>query len=502
MKVSKIIKKLLQEASEQPLQLTYDKYYGGNARTKRRRKIAEENIKETLRLFKDWRKLKEFEDKRAEKIKEYYQPEKEKPPNKKQKGYYLVYRINQFGIQKLGRLHYLNNLIFSIVCSLIYLIIADFNLFENLFFFLLFSAMLTASTIYYVTNTCYSIRVTTHIDNIDISKYVILRMGEPGAGKSSSACHDSYAMAEKVYKKLCFKYWLIKNKISKIYSGTHIEHKVLGIQNGQLVIHYERVYTGNKDKIERTIEIIEAYEYYKDHPEVIPCLYSSIPVQDEQGRNSLQFTANHLLQKENLLSYGVAFLDEIGSMLPPQLSNQKIETIDLSFRFIRQFHDFHIISTEQDGKAVVISARRVTAENKRMLKQKHILKPMFLNWLCNKLEDRVVEKDIKPTQIKVGLLTALRKYVNSVGFRRFSYIDNGNLQFQGEGNPDNCLGKTKVQTFVTPPNLNCFYDDRTFKNLNKAKNQASNPIKWNGLVLSEKELNNLFNREILSKAYK
>ena len=362
--------------------------------------------------------------------------------------------------------------------------------------------MVTATLIYFITNSVYSARVVTHIDSIDISKYVILRMGEPGTGKSSSACYDSVAMADKVWRKLQFKYWFIKNKIEKIYSGTHIKHTVLGKdKKGNLIIHYERVYTGSQDKIERAVEIVESYEFYKEHPEIIPCLYSSIPVEDEQGRTSLQFTADHLLQKENLLSYGVAFLDEIGSMLPPQLSNQKIEVIDLSFRFIRQFHEFHLISTEQDGKAVVISARRVTAENKRMIAQKHILKPVLLTKIYNKLEERIIEKEINPTPTKVALMKAFKSYIDSIGFRKFTYIDNGNLQFQASEGMKEPV-KSKVQTFITPPHLNCKYDDRTFKNLNKAKNQASNPVKWNGLVLQEKELKKLFNREVLSRAYK
>lgn len=503
MSLSKELNELLQEVKNKPLQLTYNTYYGGNAKSKRRRRLIEDERQKTLEMFRNWRKLKEFEDAKKEKIKKHFNIKQPVLKDKEKKLVFFVKHLEKKRIiQKVGRFHYFNLFLISCIFSLTYLVSVNFNIFKNLFFLILSTAMLVPSTIFFLTNMVYSARVISHIDNIDISKYVILRMGEPGTGKSSSACNDSYVMAEKIKKKLYLKYWLIKNKIDKIYSGTHIEHKVLGKDNkGNPIIYYYRVYTSSQEKIERTVEIVESYEFYQEHPEVIPCLYSSIPVQDDQGRTSLQFTADHLLQKEKLLSYGVAFLDEIGSMLPPQLSNQKIEVVDLSFRFTRQFHEFHLISTEQDGKAVVISARRVTAENRRMTGQKHILKPFILNKICTKLEEVVVEKDINPTPIKVALLSTLRNYVNSVGFRKFSFIDSGNLQFQSAGVGNEPV-KNKVQTFITQPHLSCNYDDRTFKNLDKAKNQAPNPVRWNGLVLSREELNKLFNREILSRAYK
>lgn len=496
-----------EEHLQEYIKNSFEKIPGGNSKSKKRRIEVLTARAKYLEPLRRWRDLKVHEDKRQEKITEYYKPEDEDAEELKKttpKAKYFVQKIDKNLVEKMGKFHYLNCLILASILAGLYILTNNFNIFGNIFFLVPITGILTASIVFFIANITYSARIVTHIDNIDLRKYVILRMGEPGTGKSSSACYDAVIMANKLWKKLRFKFWLISKKIMKIYSGTHIEHKVIGkTETGKPIIAYERVYASPKirTKIKRTVEIVEAYEYYQEHiNEVIPCLYSTIPVEDELGRYSLQITASHLLQEEKLLSYSVGILEEIGSMLPTQLSSSKIEVLDLFFRFVRQFSEFHLISTEQDGKAVVISARRVTAENKRMTGQKHILKPILLTKLCDRLEQRYVDKDKEPTAVRTWFIKNLRAYVDSVGYRKFTYVDNGNLETVGS---EKDIGeKGKEQSFIAPPHLNCTYDDRTFENLNKAKDLAANPVIWNGLTIEEPELKKIFNKKILSKAYK
>lgn len=478
-----------------PLLLTFPykrekKRYKGNSRSKVRHALAEKHYQEDLFALKHWRDYRRLEKKRKKKIEEEYKPEPEDQGKK-----YVIIAIKKDTLYNLARYHYFIEFLIALVVGLIYIINFGFSI-VNLIVFIPFCAYIGITTIIFVTSLICSLRITTHIENLDLSKYVILRMGEPGTGKSSSGIYDAVEIAKKIWQMVKYMYWLIKNKITRIYSGTHLEHRVLGKdEKGKPIIQYYRVYTGDKDKILSTIEIVEAYEYYSEHKEVIPCLWSDIPIVDNQGRKASIFTADHFLQKEKLISFGVAFIDEISALLPTKLSTDKIEEVDLMFKFTRHYRDFRLILTEQDGSASLISARRVTAENRKMIKQTHILKPLILSLILKISKALLISKE--PTDAKVRYLTNLDYYVNSVGFRVYKYEDYGNLEVGNKGEVS-----SRRKSFVAPPQLNCTYSSRTFKNHYKPKNQALNVTQFDGVVLTKEELDMLFSKDIQQRAYK
>lgn len=472
-------------------QLCQGKTHQGNNKTKKRLKKIDDKRQQDLFALLHWREYAEQQKRNEEAKKKYYKPKDEEKPNLKKA--IFVFDIKKDHIQKLARFHYFIEFLIILFIDFIYLKTFGFN-FTKLVLLIPLALLTVITSIYLIINLINIFRVMSHYDMVELFKYVILRMGEPGSGKSSSGIYDALILAEKLWKKLKFEFWCIKNRIAKIYSGTHLEHKVVGLDENKMpIVEYTRIYTGNKDKIKHAVEVVEAYEYYSEH-KCIPCLWGDIPI-FKNGVACSKFTADHLLQKRRVLYLGVAFLDEIGSMLPPELSNSKIRAIDLMFRFTRQYKEFRIISTEQDGKATLISARRVTAENKRMLQQKHILKPIVLNWLSSLLETKFVSKE--PTDRKVNFITNLKTYVNNVGFRKFKYSDYGNLQVGNKGGSG-----SKTKSFLAPPSLNCEYDDRTFKNLYECKDDAPNVEQFESLVLSEEEVRELFNEEIINRAYK
>lgn len=449
---------------------------------------ADKQMQEDLYMLSLQKKYAEYKKKQSEKINKFHKPIPDDSAKK-----YLVFSIKKTVLEKLARFHYFIEFLF--VAILCYLYYSKFGLeISNLFIFIPLAVVVVVTLIYFITNLICSIRIQTYIDSLSTSKYVCLRMGEPSTGKSSSGIYEAIEKSKKLWEELQFEYWLISEKIERIYSGTRIEHKVLGKdENGNLKIDYKRVYSGDKAKIKHAIEIVESYEYYSSH-NCIPCFWSNIPVFVD-GKPANIFTTDHLLQNEKILYKGIAFIDEIGSMLPPQLSLNKNEMIDLMFRFCRHFTEWHIISTEQDGSATLISARRVTAENRRMIEQKHILKPFILDWVT-KVIKKVIQH-FKGTDERVRFISNLRYYVDSVGFRKFKYEDYGNLQVGNKGEVS-----SRVKAFMAPPHLNCFYDDRTFRNLYKCINQCANVQTFSNAVLSLEEIKKLFNRELLDKAYK
>lgn len=461
------------------LRLCQRKEYKGSEEEKQRQKQADKHRQDDLFALLHWRDYKEQKSKTNKEIQTFYNPH-EDPPKK-------------ILLESLARWHYFFEFCMILCIDLLYVLNFGFTL-DCLFFLVPISILTLIITICFIINVICILRVRTHYDALELNKYVILRMGEPGTGKSSSGIYDAVIIAEKLWQDLKFEYWTIKNKIDKIYNGTHLEHTVTGFdENNKPIVEYKRIYTGNEDKIKHIIEIVEAYEYYSEH-NTVPCLWSNISIM-VNGKFVNKFTADHLLQKKKVLYKGIAFIDEIGSMLPPELSNNKIQDIDLNFRFTRQFKDFRIISTEQDGNATLISARRVTAENKRMIDQKHILKPFILNLIFNLLKNKFEQKE--PTDKKVKFILNLKKYINSIGFRRFKYMDFGNLQVGNKGG-----NGSRIKSFIASPNLNCSYDDRTFKNLYKSKEQATNVEQYTNLILTEQEISDLFNQAIIERSYK
>lgn len=471
------------------LQLCQGRAYKGNNATKKRQQRADKHRKEELFALLHWREFAKQQENHQEAKKKFYKPKDEIKP----KNAILVFDIKKTHIEKLARFHYFIEFLLILLIDLIYFINFKFSL-TKLITLIPLALLSVITAVYFIINLVSIFRLLAHYDMLDLAKYVILRMGEPGTGKSSSGIYDAVIIAERLWKELKFEFWCLKNRISKIYSGTHLEHKVIGLTpDNKPIIEYTRIYTGKEDKIKHAIEVVEAYEYYSEH-ECIPCLFSNIPL-FKNGVPCNKFTADHLLQKEKLLYKSIAFVDEIGSMLPPELSNNKIQVIDLFFRFIRQFKDFRIISTEQDGAATLVSARRVTAENKQMIEQKHTLKPIILNWLIDYLETKFVTK--KPTDRKVNFIINLKAYVNNVGFRKFKYIDFSNLQVGKKGG-----NGSRVKSFIAPPKLNCEYDNRTFKNLYKCANASANVEQFKRLVLNEEEIFKLFNRQIIERSYR
>jgi hypothetical protein len=118
--------------------------------------------------------------------------------------------------------------------------------------FLFFFALLSLVRALY----CY-IRYRVYKKSVlDLSKYVIVKCGAPGTGKSSSAFWQAVETAKKLWIELQDKYFLLLRDVKRVE------------KRGELL----------GDKLKRDFkEVKAAYMFYKTNP-CVPCLWTNIPV--------------------------------------------------------------------------------------------------------------------------------------------------------------------------------------------------------------------------------
>ena len=172
---------------------------------------------------------------------------------------------------------------------------------------------------------------------ISPDKFIWIKDGVPGSGKSSSALVYAYVLAGKVWRDLCRKYWLYKNNPRKLLR--------------------DKVSAANWE------EIKSAYLFWKRHPEAIPCLMSNISLM-QGDRHVFQLTREHYLQQQRIPYGTVLFGDELDKLFPALSSMTKEERAELEplrqlAGFTRHFGDFRWIYTRQRCRQRVYVLARV-----------------------------------------------------------------------------------------------------------------------------------------------
>ena len=318
--------------------------------------------------------------------------------------------------------------------------------------------------VYLLFDIAYKIRVQAHIDSISADKAVETRAGVPGAGKTSSLLFDEKIVADIMWDKICQAYKLFEPYLTEI------------------------PFWPQKQR-EDAEEIVEAYKFYHDQPEdakTYPCLWTSVPAFVD-GMPCNRLTADHLMQRERLPYGSVQVLDEVSLILPQELFRDKPYEIVEMMKFPRHFGDFHMGTTEQSKDSVLVYMRRVTAQNRYMIKQEWVMQPKVLQWIY----DRQLNRCEKVTEFKAGYFRTMQKIINHIGYRKYYYFDSGNEEQQV---------KSKTKTFVLPPYLNVEYDSRAFKNAYRCKNEPLKQNSWEHLRLSKSEINQIFTDELKQRA--
>jgi len=296
------------------------------------------------------------------------------------------------------------------------------------------------------------IRSNRHEKNITLQNIVIVKIGSPGCGKSSSGLYEAVVMARKMWFDLRWQYFKYCKKKHKPIDWHEIEY---------------------------------SYNFFKNS-DCVPCLLSNIPVMVDSKYTTF-VSKEHCEQKERLPAHCVLFLDEVGAMLTVDTAKQRMgddnddfqNAINISdfFRLCRHFGNWRIICTEQDSENIYIDVRRVVSKNEYMLWQKWVLKPyiflaLFLPLRALAIRFNRFQKVIAPP------LVFLEKLCKSIGFRKYRYLTENNTQ--------RMTGMQKgKRTFYLPSLLNFKYDERTFRNFYKAKDQSITPHIFNNLILDD-----------------
>ena len=314
----------------------------------------------------------------------------------------------------------------------------------------------------FIADTVYKVRVKIHIASIETNKYVILRHGRPGGGKTSSLLYEQKILADLMWEDIKREYKLLEPYLKDI------------------------PYWNIKQK-EDALEIIESYEFYKTS-NTYPCLWTSVPAFVD-GVPTNRLTANHLMQRDRLPYGAVKMLDEVSLILPQELFRNKPIEISELCKFPRHFGDFHIGTTEQGKDNMFKDLRNSASENRCMVNQTWVLKPRTLIWFYNK----ILDKKKKLSKLNVVFLRGLKQLINSIGYRRYKYFDTGT---------EDRVVISKEKTFILPSFLNISYDSRAFKNVYRCKDKPLIKSSWEHLRLSKQEINDIFTKELQERKTK
>ncbi len=240
------------------------------------------------------------------------------------------------------------------------------------------------------------------------------------------------------------------------------------------------------DKLKAFQAIEAAYLFYSEREgEYIPCLISSIPLEDQYGRRSYELTLEMYLQLKRAPECSVLFNDECGVSQGANTSRTTDTHIADFWRFNRHFGDFILINTEQGGDGTSKAVRKVTDCNIRLAGQTWLMAPNKLIKWHNRAQERFIKR------VQKGKYNAIKEqrlgeklfyrgeYIKTIGFRKIPY-----RYETSEGN----LVNLKAGEYIFPARGFGAYDSRAFRNAYAAKDMPINLKPWQSLLINESDL--------------
>ncbi|MBO5046735.1 MAG: hypothetical protein J6C93_07725 [Clostridia bacterium] len=287
--------------------------------------------------------------------------------------------------------------------------------------------------------------------------------GPPGCGKTfSGGANFAPIIAEQRWEQLQSDYLLQKSMLAHWISR------------------------GEVDKLQSFRALEEAYVFYAERIDtLIPCLISSLPLQDMNGRFSYVLTPEVQAQVRRIPEYSVLYNDESGTTQGADVSKDMVADVKDFYRFNRHFGDLILINSEQgtDGNAKAI--RKVTDYNIMLLRQETVMRPYFLERVLSKAKARFFKRISKDKlsagkRIRIGeSLYYAEMYIKTIGFRVIPY------RF-GASEQNSFVAETGK--YVFPRRGWADYDARAFRNLYKAKDLPIDLEGWTSLLMDEQDL--------------
>lgn len=294
------------------------------------------------------------------------------------------------------------------------------------------------------------------------SARAITFVGAPGVGKTFSAANFAIVVAGQQWSRLQSDYLLQSSMIDRWIAE------------------------GNIDKIIAFRALEESYLYYKERENSkIPCLVSSVPVQDKFGRFSYKLTPDVALQIVRAPEYSVLFNDESGMTQGANTSKSASSDILDFYRCNRHFGDFIIINTEQGGDGNGKYIRKITDYNIRLKRQETLMPPKFAEYRLQKRKARYFKRKAQgkytPERAKylAEKLYYREKYLQTIGFRiipyRFEATEGNAMDFE--------QGK-----YIFPRSGMANYESRAYRTMYKCRNQELSIEAWTSFHVDENDI--------------
>ena len=287
-------------------------------------------------------------------------------------------------------------------------------------------------------------------------------VGAPGVGKTFSASNFAVAIACQQWARLQSDYLLQSCLINRWIAE------------------------GNIDKIVAFRALEESYLFFKERESfAIPCLVSSVPLQDKCGRFSYKLTPDVALQLKRVPEYCVLFNDESGMTQGANTSRGASSEILDFYRCIRHFGDFILINTEQGGDGNAKYIRKVTDYNIRLKRQETIMAPILAEFRLEKRKARYFKRIAKgkyteEKQRYIGEQLYYREeYLKTIGFRiipyRFEMTEGNAMDFE--------QGK-----YIFPRSGMANYESRAYRTMYKCRNQQLALPSWSSLLVDDQNV--------------
>lgn len=283
-------------------------------------------------------------------------------------------------------------------------------------------------------------------------------IGAPGSGKTVLGGTVSVTLADQRWDKLQFDYFT-ENARKDYY-----------------------INTANAEKLKRLQALEESYVFYKEREATnIPCLVTSIGMQDLNGRYSYILTDEVYAQLKRVPEYSVLFNDESGRGQGCDKSKDLSDEVKDFYRLNRHFGDFILINTEQGGDGNAKAVRKCTDYNLRCYWQEWVLAPKKEQRKFEKHKAKFYERREELTEEEAQyILQELyyeAKYIATIGFRR--------IKTRKEGTPEQSGLQTEDEYIIIPSRTVFNYDERAYAELYEVADEPLSLGQWTTLTLTK-----------------
>ena len=227
----------------------------------------------------------------------------------------------------------------------------------------------------------------------------------------------------------------------------------------------------------------ESYLFYKEREDTnIPCLVTSIGMQDLQGRYSYVLTPEVYAQLKRAPEYSVLFNDESGREQGCNTSKSVSPSVLDFYRLNRHFGDFILINTEQGGDGNGKYIRKCTDYNLRCYWQEWVLAPRKAQAKFERRKEQFYalreagELTSEQEEYILQELYYQAKYIATIGFRK--------IKVRKEGTPEQGAIQAEDEYFIIPSRTIYNYDERAYAELYECADDPIELAQWKSLTLN------------------